>query len=358
MKKLIYMLAIVLILTACNNNVQAPQKDVNDADNQANTEKEVPSNTDKKLTVDDYKELKVNELGEIPVIMYHGLVDENPPTSYQRTREAFRKDLQYFYDNKYRLIAISDYIDNNINVEAGYTPLVLTFDDGDPTSFSLVEKDGKLVPTEGSAVDIIEKFAKAHPDFGKTATLFINGGESQFKGAGSYKQRLEYLVKNGFDIGNHTYSHKSMSKLSAQELQEEIGRVHESIKKALPDYNLRALTYPFGERPKTDELKKLVTNGEYNGLKYHYDIAFREGPSAPRLLPVTHIKFDYINVPRLRGADDDKNGADMGGYMKKYEKKPELRYISDGDSNTIVVPETEKDNVNKEIVGDKKIITY
>ena len=358
MKKIIYIFVLMFLLTACAND-QSVKQNTNNVPNTVNTEKEASSDSTKSLmTNDDYARLKVNELGEIPVIMYHALVDENPPTSYQRTRAEFKSDLQYLYDNKYRLISMNDFVNHNIKVEAGYTPVVFTFDDGEPSDFSLVENDGKLVVAPDCAVDILEKFALKNTDFGKSATFFINGGESQFKGAGTYKERLKYLVDNGFDIGNHTYSHSEMSKLSAGKIQEEIGKVDEAIKKAVSGYNVSALTYPFGIRPKTDELRQLVQNGEYNGAKYHNDIAFREGPSMPKLLPTIHVKYDMLNAPRLRGNEDEKDGNDMGGYLKKYEKTPERRYISDGDASTIVVPVNEEVNINKERVGDKKIVTY
>ncbi|HAN10297.1 MAG TPA: hypothetical protein DCP90_06770 [Clostridiales bacterium] len=358
MKKIIYILALMFVLTACNND-QPVKQNANNTPNTVNTEKEASSSSAKNiLTKDDYVSLKVNELGEIPVIMYHGLVDENPPTSYQRTRADFKNDLQYLYDNKYRVIPMNDFINHNIKVEAGYTPVVITFDDGEPSDFSLVENNGKLVIAPDCAVDILEKFAVKNPDFGKGATFFVNGGESQFKGAGTYKERLEYLINNGYDIGNHSYSHLEFSKLSAQKLQEEIGRLNAGIKNALPEYKVVALTYPFGIRPKTDELKKLVKDGEYDGEKYHIDIAFREGPSMPKMLTTIHKNFDSLNAPRLRGADDDKTGSDLWGYLKKYEKNPERRYISDGDASTIVIKEAEEGNVNKDSIGDKKVVTY
>ena len=45
---------------------------------------------------------------------------------YQRTAEAFRQDLQFYYDNGYRMIRLNDYINGNIDVEAGKSPICLT----------------------------------------------------------------------------------------------------------------------------------------------------------------------------------------------------------------------------------------
>ncbi|HBY19892.1 MAG: hypothetical protein A2Y24_05370 [Clostridiales bacterium GWE2_32_10] len=359
MKKIIYVVlfTFVICLAACTNN-ETVKKNMNDTKNTIDTEKESSSNIKKVLTKEDYKNLKVNELGEIPVIMYHGLVDENPPTPYQRRREDFKNDLQYLYDNKYRLISMKDFTTHNISVEAGCTPVVLTFDDGEPTDFSLIKKDGKLVLTPDCAVDILEKFNEEHPNFGKTATFYINGGKSQFEGAGTYAERLKYLVDNGYEIGNHTYSHKELSKLDATKLQEEIGKLVLEVNEELPNYTVDTLTYPFGIRPKTDELKAFIKEGSYSGKKYTNVIAFREGPSMPKMLPTIHKSYDMYNAPRLRGASNDKNGADLWGYLKKYRKKPELRYISDGDDSTIVIPKNEEQNLAENKIKDKKVIIY
>ena len=57
-------------------------------------------------------------------------------------------------------------------IPAGCTPMIFTFDDGTKGQFSLVEKDGKLVAEEKSAVGIMEKFNKEHPDFGMKGTFY------------------------------------------------------------------------------------------------------------------------------------------------------------------------------------------
>ena len=110
----------------------------------------------------DFSLVQPNEIGDIIIAMYHG-IQNNPP--YHRTAEDYKKDLQYMYDNGYRLISMRDYIDHNISVAAGYTPIVLTFDDGLRSSFSLEEVNGELRPVEDSAVGILEAFNAEHPDF-------------------------------------------------------------------------------------------------------------------------------------------------------------------------------------------------
>jgi hypothetical protein len=88
----------------------------------------------------------VNELGRIPVMMYHGIqnitktnypggnIDEE---GYQRTATAFRKDLEFYYQNNYRMIRLNDYVQGIIDVPIGKSPLVLTFDDGNANNIKV-----------------------------------------------------------------------------------------------------------------------------------------------------------------------------------------------------------------------------
>lgn len=311
---------------------------------------EVSPNEDKIPVEIDYQQVKPNEIAHIMVIMYHGIID-NPP--YHVTEEQFIKDLTFMYENGYRLISMREYLDNNIQVEAGFTPIVLTFDDGLSSTFSLIEEDGKLIPKPGTAIEIIERFAKEHPDFGKTAALYINGG-GIFEGAGTVEERLNWLVDNGYDLGNHTSTHAKLSKLSSREIMKEIGIVDQIIKNAVPDYTVDTLTYPHGLRPKKG-LRNFIQEGEYDGVSYSYQVGIREGASGPNVPPI-HIKFDPYNMPRARGSEGE--AQDMWWFFEYYNKNTHRRYISDGNPDRVSILKEDEKYVNKEKLGDKELYLY
>lgn len=360
-------LFILFTITACTNNeivapdekqeinerIETPSTDILEIPEEAK-EIEEGKEEEKEIVEIDYQKVRPNELGHIMIIMYHGIVESNPPSPYQRTIEGLKNDLQYLYENGYRPISMRDYIDNNISVKAGYTPVILTFDDGISSSFSLVEENGELRATPNCAVDIMNEFYKEHPDFGRGAVFYINGDNDPFAGAGSFKERVDYLINNGYEVSNHTYAHVHLSQIDKDEIQEQIGRVDQMIKEALPGYRLDSFSYPFGERP-IEELRYLIEKGSYNDKEYTYKIGLREGPSGP-FVPVNHIKFDAFNVPRVRGSVGEE--GDLGWYFDYYEKHPEYRYISDGNPNRIAINKEDEDNINKDSLNNKELYLY
>ncbi|TCK92396.1 polysaccharide deacetylase [Natranaerovirga hydrolytica] len=367
MKKII-ILIMILTFVGCTDNVENQDnipddnrddpitRDINEdeelQDLEDNGEEKETEDNEEKIVEIDYQEVRPNELGHIMVVMYHGIMD-NPP--YHRTVDDFMKDLQYMYDNGYRLITMSDYVDHRIDVEAGYTPIVLTFDDGLESTFSLVEENGEWVPAPNTAIALIEEFAEENPDFGKAATLYINSDLQTFPGEATVEESIKWLDENGYEVANHTSQHANLSQLGAEALEEHIGKTDVFIKDILgKDYRVDTLTYPFGVRP-SSELMHLVEKGHYNGQDYVYTIGFREGPSGP-FFPSNHIDFSPFNVPRVRGSEGDIQ--DLWWFFEHYENNPHQRYISDGNKERISILESQEHLLNEEAIGEKEVYTY
>ncbi len=294
------------------------------------------------------------EVGQIMILMYHGIVEGKPNSSYQRNINDFKNDLQALYDRGFRIMPLSDLLDNNIKVEAGYTPAVLCFDDGVSTSFSLEEANGQLVPKKDCAVDILNEFEKTHPDFGNSAIFYVNADSEPFKGAGTVSERFQYLVDNGYEIGNHTFSHAVLSKLDAEGIQKEVGKVEKYVQDHLPNYKMRSISYPEGVRPKED-FRQFALKGTYEGTTYNYEVGLREGQSDASAAP-NHVRFDPTNIPRVRGSNDEE--TDLWWTLEMYEQKPERRYISDGNPDRILVPDKYKENLNLESANGKQLCIY
>jgi len=301
----------------------------------------------------DYTAVRPYEVGQIMIMMYHGLVEtEADEKSYMRTADNFKNDLQTFYDRGFRLVSMKDWFNNNIDIPAGYTPLILTFDDGMPTTFSLENRDGELRPVKGCMVDILSEFSEKHPDFGNMAMFFIS--KNPFVGEGTLAERFKYLLDRGYEIGNHTMNHKSMSGMSPDEIQAELGMIDKLIKENAPGYEPYAFCYPYGIHP-DESLYKYILNGEWEGGSYQHKIAVSVGQGGPPAA-INRVGFDPVNVPRVRASDNEE--TDMGWMLRQYETKPELRYISDGNPNRIAVPIEYAENVDRDSLNGKELYLY
>lgn len=354
MKKFLFILLVLcIILIGCNKN-ETKKKD---------QKKEVVKEEKKELTTQDYIDNNVDELGEVPIMMYHGIHNKkNSDTEYtggnvdkdgyQRTAEAFRNDLDFYYKNGYRMIRLTDFIDGNIDVELGKSPLILTFDDGLENNIKVtgLDKKGNIIIDPNSAVGILEEYKKKYPDFNVTATFFVNGGIFQQE---EYNEKiLKWLVKHGYDIGNHTNTHVDFTKVDAERSQKEVGIVYEILDKIIPEKYVNIVALPFGSPYKYNhDNMQYILNAEYNGKNYKTKAALRVGWKAES--SPFDKDFEPTFLKRIRAYDNNGVEFDIEMNFKLLEK---TRYVSDGDKNTIVIPKSSKERVNN--IYNKKIIFY
>lgn len=298
-----------------------------------------------RLTDEEYEKNEVFELGRIPVMMYHGVHDKkNSETDYtggnvdkdgyQRTAEAFAADLEFYYDSDYRMIRLVDYINGIIDVPLGKSPIVLTFDDGLENNIKVLGLDdkGEIIIDPKSAVGVLEAFKKKHPDVPVTATFFVNGGIFQQE---QYNEKiLKWLVNNGYDVGNHTWSHVNFKNASIKTAQEEVGSIYELLDKYIPGKYVNIVALPFGSPGvKTHETYPYILSGTYNGKAYHTDAALRVGWEAD-YSPFSNL-FDKEFIKRIRAYDNNGKEFDIEANFNTLKVN---RYISDGNKNNIVIP--------------------
>lgn len=366
MKKLAVaaLISTALVFTGCGQkeevkNVETVEKQVEvnieEVQEEVQTEEtqdaiETPEVEEKEFTPEEYKEMGVNELGQVMVMMYHSLGEKNE--AYVRTPEDFRKDIQTMYDNGYRLVSLVDYVNNNIDIPAGYSPIVLTFDDGHITNFNVIEENGEIKIDPNCVVGILEDFNKEHPDFGLEATFFLNGGHP-FKQKEYVEYKLKHIVDMGMDLGNHSYNHDNFKEISSEKLQTTLGRIVEMIDGYVPGYEVNTLALPFGISPKNENVKKYVYGGTYNDKEYE-NIAVLKVGWKPEV-SAAHKKFNYKAINRVQSGDGEYQFA---YWFKDLENNPSKKYISDGNPNTIVVPEKYQENIKDSMKEKFEIITY
>lgn len=356
---LFFVFVMALSLAACTpeaietglNNTKQNQQEPVETNNGPQNNDPIQDNEEKAVEV-DLKKIKANENGQVMILMYHGISDKE--AEWARTADNFRRDLEVLYDKGYRLVSLRDYIENNMKVEAGYTPFVLTFDDGAKNNFNIIDENGEKKVDPSCAVGILEDFKKEHPDFGSGGSFFVYY-PTPFRQKELIKEKYEFLIKNGYDIGNHSYTHENLGKITAEEVQKTLARNIRSTQEYLPGYDVYALALPNGIGPKGDDYEYAV-RGEYEDIKYDHRAVLKVG-SNPAPSPVS-MKFDPLRLPRVRGSEMKTEGVGLYDWLQYFEKKPEKRYISDGNPKTVAIPESEKENVDLNKLNGKELVIY
>ena len=305
----------------------------------------------------------INELGRIPIMMYHGIREKTSSSTgtvggnvdkdgYNRTPEAFREDLEFYYEKGYRMIRLEDYIKGKINTEYVKIPIVITFDDGNEDNIKVtgLDDNGNIIIDKNSAVGVLEEFKKKHPDVPVTATFFVNGGI--FNQPEYNEKILKWLVDNGYDVGNHTQTHLDIKKSSGDRVQKEIAYVYDELEKIIPGKYVKIIALPFGSPyVKTNENFKYVLSTNYDGKTYDTEAALRVGWE-PEVSPYDK-DFDPTFLKRCRAYDNNGKEFDIDMVFTNLENN---RYVSDGNSDTIIVKNDKESSINNNY--DKKVITY
>jgi len=261
-----------------------------------------------------------NPQGKVMILEYHKI--DYPEGRWTRTPENFRNDLQRFYEKGYQLIRLGDFLENRIRVGKGKTPLILTFDDSSPGQLRfLPDGKGGYKVDPGCAVGVLESFHAAHPDFGLAATFFVlpaaDPPNRLFNQPEYAQEKLRYLVRKGFEIGNHTYWHATLSKLSTEGVWRQLALAVKTIQEAVPGYLPAAIALPLGIYPRDTSL---LLKGSYEGVSYsHSGVLMVAGGPA---IPPGHPSFDPLRIPRIQATEQE-----LTYWLRYFDKHPEERYI-------------------------------
>ena len=284
-----------------------------------------------------------NELGRVMILEYHKI--DYPEERWTRTPENFRRDLETLYTRGYRLQSLNDLLDRKITVAAGFTPVVLTFDDSSPGQFRYIAQNGSVEIDPKCAVGVLEAFIKERPDFGRAATFYVLPGASRpnklFNQPEHEGRKLQFLVSRGYEIGNHTLWHANLGKYPEPVVRQQIAEAQQWIHRHVPDYRIRTIALPHGVYPK--DLGWALT-GSAKGSTYNHDaILMVAGGAAPS--PFSE-KFDPAHLPRIQAVE-----RDLAYWLSYFDKHPEERFVSDGDTASITVPRVRRVKLRGDVSG-------
>jgi peptidoglycan/xylan/chitin deacetylase (PgdA/CDA1 family) len=297
------------------------------------------------VTVERARRLRADETGEVMVLEYHRVGgDPDLAPEWTISTRAFREELEYLRSHGYHPVNARDFLSGRMDVPAGKTPVVLTFDDSSDSQFTLVRRDGKLVPDPRGAVGVLVDFHRRHPDWPLRATWFVlpkaDPPNDLFGQPRHATRKLRFLVDAGMEIGSHSLYHANLGESTPDGVREQLARSVTEITRHLPGYRVDTLGIPFGVYP-ADE--SLLRAGTWEGQAYRFMGAFEVagGPSAP---PGSR-GFDPFHVPRIQTGRGPGQTRDA---FREAERRPERRYVSDGDPRVISFPKRRADRLDLE----------
>jgi peptidoglycan/xylan/chitin deacetylase (PgdA/CDA1 family) len=279
-----------------------------------------------------------DELGAVPVLMYHQLLAK-PTGVYDQTPAQFRAELELLYRSGYRTVTAADLVAGRVDVPAGRSPMVLTFDDSTVSQYG-ERPDGTVDPA--TAVGILLAVAKAHGEDHPVASFYVNA--RPFAGKAAYLAKLTAL---GMEIGEHTATHANLRQLDDTGVQRELVQGLAVITGADAGAPVTTMALPFGAHPHN---ARLAHTGSWQGRRYDFQGVLLVG-SNPAKSPYNK-GFDPLAVPRIRSGIRTGDQAFTSTYW--LPKLLKNRFVSDGDPAVISFPKAEAGKLGPRFGGQAR----
>ena len=273
----------------------------------------------------DPASVHANELGAVPVLMYHQVLPK-PAGDYDQTPAQFRDQLEQLYQHGFWTVTAADLVAGNVDVPAGKSPMVLTFDDSTRSQYA-EGPGGAVAPT--CAVGILLDVARRHGDPRPVATFYVNGAPF-----GGHPEYLGKLAALGMELGDHTLDHANLRQLDPSGVQRELALGLTVITGEVPGARVTTMALPYGVFPHDHAL---AVRGSAGATAYDFAAVLLVG-SNPAPSPFT-ASFDPLGVPRIRSGSHRGDQAFTASYwLPRLFDGRITRFVSDGDPTRISFP--------------------
>jgi peptidoglycan/xylan/chitin deacetylase (PgdA/CDA1 family) len=201
----------------------------------------------------------------LPVLCYHG-IGEGGGLSVSPAR--FRADLEALCARGFFLVTADDLLEGLERVPSDRSPVMITFDDGWQGQFNMLTgPDGSATLDPLCAVGLMEDFCGEHPEFGRGATFFISWDKVPFGQQDLLEEKLNFLLDNGYCIGNHSRRHQSLMGLDPDLWEQSMTGALERFEPLLGIRTCRISTaaWPGGRIPEGEWASSRLASMEWNG---------------------------------------------------------------------------------------------
>jgi hypothetical protein len=158
---------------------------------------------------------------------------------------------------------------------------------------------------------------------------------------------MQHLVENRHEACNHTMWHARLDRYDDAFVQDQIGSGQDSIKAYLPDdYEIVTFALPLGMWPKNRAARlaghlprrqDVPQEGRARGQRRAQRLALRQ-------------RFNPRSINRFIVAP----GA-LERQLAAYDRNPERRYVSDGNPNTVSVPQALVERVDRNRLAGREL---
>lgn len=216
----------------------------------------------------------------IPILMFHRITLEASQAYEDRfdiTADNLRLTLEELSKQGYVTVKLEDILLHKRRVK-NKKAIILRFDDSTQDQFNYIQdKNGNIMIDPNCAVAILLEFYKKHPKFGNHAIFFTLAGR-EFGQSIYSRQKLEFLLENGMEIGNHGLIHEYLTNYTAQDIDRNFGQAMSYWYQLLGQKagRIKIVATPFASRPQNisalDRLKAFSWNSKnFRPLGILYD---------------------------------------------------------------------------------------